>query len=201
MRSKQQPRPSFRWPQQRGDNLTGKYPYVTSHAPTECTQWFFGSNLGWVLQSHQPIFEGPSMSSRPSEETSVDAQASSPFTALICRTGVLISTKKATHCVHERRDRLKKRGSEVRVLNPSPSFAQNLSVATDDVQLMLTIINMSITLTLVTALQERMSLTKQHVSGCHNRTSLREINRGKCLFSLCRSEYLYNPFPSFYLRS
>lgn len=25
MRSKQQPRPSFRWPQQRGDNLTGKY--------------------------------------------------------------------------------------------------------------------------------------------------------------------------------
>jgi len=34
MRSKQQPRPSFRWPQQRGDNLTGKYPYVTSHAST-----------------------------------------------------------------------------------------------------------------------------------------------------------------------
>ena len=25
MRSKQQPRPSFRWPQQRGDNVTGKY--------------------------------------------------------------------------------------------------------------------------------------------------------------------------------
>lgn len=35
MRSKQQPRPSFRWPQQRGDNLTGKYPYVTSHARTQ----------------------------------------------------------------------------------------------------------------------------------------------------------------------
>lgn len=71
--------------------------------------------------------------------------------------------QKATRCVHERRDRLKKRGSEVRVrlvgwpgwqsidgcrqdlhpclflfrrplptvLNPSPSFAQNLSAPTN----------------------------------------------------------------------
>lgn len=29
MRSKQQPRPSFRWPQQRGDNVTGKYFTIT----------------------------------------------------------------------------------------------------------------------------------------------------------------------------
>lgn len=28
MRSKQQPRPSFRWPQQRGDNVTGKYQHI-----------------------------------------------------------------------------------------------------------------------------------------------------------------------------
>lgn len=41
MRSKQQPRPSFRWPQQRGDNLTGKYPYVTSHARTHARILFF----------------------------------------------------------------------------------------------------------------------------------------------------------------
>lgn len=34
MRSKQQPRPSFRWPQQRGDNLTGKYPNHTQRIST-----------------------------------------------------------------------------------------------------------------------------------------------------------------------
>ncbi|KYM94253.1 hypothetical protein ALC62_15114 [Cyphomyrmex costatus] len=176
MRSKQQPRPSFRWPQQRGDNLTGKYPYVTSHAPTECAQWFFGSNLGWVLQSHQPIFEGPSMSSRPSEETSVDAQASSPFTALICRTGVLISTRNERKESHSVRTQTKEPVEE-EVLNLSPFFAQNLNGATRE--------NISYETACIRLSQSDKSSQDKII---------------RCLFSLCRSEYQYNPFFSFYLR-
>ena len=37
MRSKQQPRPSFRWPQQRGDNLTGKYLNQATHPVAQST--------------------------------------------------------------------------------------------------------------------------------------------------------------------
>ncbi|EFN61094.1 hypothetical protein EAG_05819 [Camponotus floridanus] len=231
MRSKQQPRPSFRWPQQRGDNLTVrcnvKLNMRVSNSQLLIKNLFLSATIANVLQNRQPIFEGPSMSIRPFEETTVDAQASSPLTALICRTAVLISTKRIRRKKQARDDWLRiyeeellKLGWSVdpvdnrltavaktstlasfcfddpfTVLNPSPSFAQNLNSATREN------VSRDNSAYLVVMMDEFLGHVMKRKIIVNIYSPLKRYAARKILFPLCRGEYQYNPFPSFYLRS
>ncbi|KYM86849.1 hypothetical protein ALC53_03772 [Atta colombica] len=124
-------RSSPRDPSLSGYLSTLKHPGRQRHSFQETCARYSGkiptrSSTGWI--GHRST--NPSPSAYGEWPGRINRKAGISFRRCGSVVPRLAVAKKATHCVDERRDRLKKRGSEVRVLNPSSSFVQNLSVAT-----------------------------------------------------------------------